>query len=157
MSRKPGAIQNHLQAPLAWFLHRVTGQFDGRRIVGRINGNRSRRHLAGIRRDGRDRLRGGGCWHGASFVLIVARLHLALRRTKPYAGERLPARSVCCSGVPLQSGTDHTNLVECKRPPQLALRGPSLFGVADGTRTHDDRNHNPGLYQLSYSHRSLEL
>ncbi len=27
------------------------------------------------------------------------------------------------------------------------------LGVADGTRTHDDRNHNPGLYQLSYSHR----
>ena len=22
----------------------------------------------------------------------------------------------------------------------------------DGTRTHDDRNHNPGLYQLSYIH-----
>ena len=22
----------------------------------------------------------------------------------------------------------------------------------DGTRTHDDRNHNPGLYQLSYTH-----
>jgi hypothetical protein len=28
----------------------------------------------------------------------------------------------------------------------------AIFGVADGTRTHDDRNHNPGLYQLSYSH-----
>ena len=28
------------------------------------------------------------------------------------------------------------------------------FGVADGTRTRDNRNHNPGLYQLSYSHRS---
>ena len=28
----------------------------------------------------------------------------------------------------------------------------SLNGVADGTRTHDNRNHNPGLYQLSYSH-----
>lgn len=27
-----------------------------------------------------------------------------------------------------------------------------FFGVADGTRTHDNRNHNPGLYQLSYSH-----
>jgi hypothetical protein len=26
------------------------------------------------------------------------------------------------------------------------------FGVADGNRTHDNRNHNPGLYQLSYSH-----
>ena len=22
----------------------------------------------------------------------------------------------------------------------------------DGTRTHDDRDHNPGLYQLSYAH-----
>ena len=27
-----------------------------------------------------------------------------------------------------------------------------LFGVTDGARTHDNRNHNPGLYQLSYSH-----
>ena len=32
-----------------------------------------------------------------------------------------------------------------------------LFGVADGTRTHDDRNHNPGLYQLSYSHRETKI
>ncbi len=24
--------------------------------------------------------------------------------------------------------------------------------MADGARTHDNRNHNPGLYQLSYSH-----
>ncbi len=32
------------------------------------------------------------------------------------------------------------------------------IGVADGTRTHDNRNHNPGLYQLSYSHhRSISL
>lgn len=29
---------------------------------------------------------------------------------------------------------------------------PEFFGVADGARTHDNRNHNPGLYQLSYSH-----
>ena len=28
------------------------------------------------------------------------------------------------------------------------------FGVADGTRTRDNRNHNPGLYQLSYSHHT---
>ena len=27
-------------------------------------------------------------------------------------------------------------------------------GVGDGTRTHDNRNHNPGLYQLSYTHHS---
>ena len=31
---------------------------------------------------------------------------------------------------------------------------PDLNGVGDGTRTHDNRNHNPGLYQLSYTHRS---
>ncbi len=30
-------------------------------------------------------------------------------------------------------------------------------GVADGARTHDNRNHNPGLYQLSYSHRIEKL
>ena len=35
--------------------------------------------------------------------------------------------------------SDRNTLVQC--------------GVADGTRTHDNRNHNPGLYQLSYSHR----
>ena len=27
------------------------------------------------------------------------------------------------------------------------------IGVNDGARTHDNRNHNPGLYQLSYIHR----
>ncbi len=29
-----------------------------------------------------------------------------------------------------------------------------LGGVNDGTRTHDDWNHNPGLYQLSYAHHN---
>ena len=28
-----------------------------------------------------------------------------------------------------------------------------FFGATDGARTHDNRNHNPGLYQLSYSRR----
>ena len=27
-----------------------------------------------------------------------------------------------------------------------------ICGVTDGARTHDNRNHNPGLYQLSYGH-----
>ena len=27
-------------------------------------------------------------------------------------------------------------------------------GVDDGARTHDNRNHNPGLYQLSYVHHN---
>ena len=30
-------------------------------------------------------------------------------------------------------------------------------GVNDGTRTHDDWNHNPGLYQLSYIHHKKAL
>ncbi len=32
-----------------------------------------------------------------------------------------------------------------------------LYGVTDGARTHDHRNHNPGLYQLSYSHHGVKL
>lgn len=28
-------------------------------------------------------------------------------------------------------------------------------GVNDGTRTHDNRDHNPGLYQLSYAHQNV--
>ena len=28
------------------------------------------------------------------------------------------------------------------------------YGVSDGTRTRDNRNHNPGLYQLSYAHHN---
>lgn len=30
-------------------------------------------------------------------------------------------------------------------------------GVTDGDRTRDNRNHNPGLYQLSYSHHWEEI
>ena len=28
--------------------------------------------------------------------------------------------------------------------------------MADGTRTHDNWNHNPGLYRLSYSHHRVQ-
>ena len=30
-------------------------------------------------------------------------------------------------------------------------------GVIDGARTHDSRNHNPGLYQLSYNHHYIHI
>ena len=30
------------------------------------------------------------------------------------------------------------------------------LGVADGIRTRDHRDHNPGLYQLSYRHRARD-
>ncbi len=32
------------------------------------------------------------------------------------------------------------------------IKGGEYTGVDDGARTHDHRNHNPGLYQLSYAH-----
>ncbi len=31
-----------------------------------------------------------------------------------------------------------------------------VIGVNDGARTRDDRNHNPGLYQLSYAHHNVD-
>src|SRR5471032_2642915 len=46
-----------------------------------------------------------------------------------------------------------------KKGLQAEACNPLIFlqfcGVADGARTHDNRNHNPGLYQLSYSHHCL--
>jgi hypothetical protein len=48
-------------------------------------------------------------------------------------------------------------------PPHAASKAAALSaelrghggsrGVTDGTRTHNHRDHNPGLYQLSYGHR----
>jgi hypothetical protein len=40
-------------------------------------------------------------------------------------------------------------------PKQDARHEPGVLGkdgVDDGNRTHDNRNHNPALYQLSYAH-----
>ena len=38
--------------------------------------------------------------------------------------------------------------------PERTLRPSRLetYGVGDGTRTRDTRNHNPMLYQLNYTH-----
>jgi hypothetical protein len=41
-------------------------------------------------------------------------------------------------------------VVQATITPGLCKR--RINGVDDGTRTHDDWNHNPGLYQLSYTH-----
>ena len=41
--------------------------------------------------------------------------------------------------------------------PERTLRPFCLeiYGVGDGTRTRDTRNHNPMLYQLNYTHHRL--
>lgn len=43
-------------------------------------------------------------------------------------------------------------------PPAIAQRDAvrDLARVTDGIRTRDHRDHNPGLYQLSYGHRALQ-
>jgi hypothetical protein len=43
--------------------------------------------------------------------------------------------------------------IECRYQTTNTTRDlASKSGVDDGTRTRDGRNHNPGLYQLSYVH-----
>ena len=49
--------------------------------------------------------------------------------------------------------------ITASKPAAMSLVGliDMMGGVADGIRTHDNRNHNPGLYQLSYGHRWRKL
>src|SRR5829696_9045864 len=71
----------------------------------------------------------------------------ALKRTK----SRL--RRSCCE------------VVTCRAPPESRRRSglwiPAHSAlsarVAEGTRTPDHRDHNPGLYQLSYCHRAGDI
>ena len=44
------------------------------------------------------------------------------------------------------------NDLEKRKALQIFICRAFESGVGNGTRTHDNRNHNPGLYQLSYSH-----
>ena len=41
--------------------------------------------------------------------------------------------------------------------PRYAHFALQKNGVDDGTRTHDDRHHKPGLYQLSYAHHYIQI
>ena len=46
----------------------------------------------------------------------------------------------------------HIHVPDKSRGASETATAPLKTGVDDGTRTHDGRNHNPGLYQLSYVH-----
>ena len=41
-----------------------------------------------------------------------------------------------------------------RRASGISELNPEALGEGDGTRTHDHRDHNPGLYQLSYALRA---
>ena len=75
-----------------------------------------------------------------------ATIWLPIRFLRDGAGER--------DFEPLHRRRKNLNLVRLPISP-LPQSGINiiLIGVADGARTHDNRNHNPGLYQLSYSHQ----
>ncbi len=47
---------------------------------------------------------------------------------------------------------DHKQSIPVDPATRNVSRATTKNGVDDGTRTHDDRDHNPGLYQLSYAH-----
>ena len=53
--------------------------------------------------------------------------------------------------VPCLTTWLHPN-VEVRRGPERTLRPSASYGVGNGARTHDTRNHNPVLCQLSYTH-----
>lgn len=49
--------------------------------------------------------------------------------------------------TPFQSGCNEKG---------FRLKANAGDGVTDGDRTRDNRNHNPGLYQLSYGHHNKD-
>ena len=60
--------------------------------------------------------------------------------------------------VPCLSTWLHPNIAGSKAKGRSGRSGPSalsLYGVDDGTRTRDTRNHNPMLYQLNYIHHGF--
>ena len=75
-----------------------------------------------------------GGWSSLTMVLRYA--HVGRDHAAAYANNSLRDKSA--TSAPFVSEDYQGNAAD--------------IGVADGTRTHDDRNHNPGLYQLSYSH-----
>ena len=52
-------------------------------------------------------------------------------------------------------GSDPTNHWLTVKPLHHAWVPWNKTGVTDGDRTHDNRNHNPGLYQLSYGQHKI--
>ena len=90
-----------------------------------------------------------GGWRDLKMVLRYA--HLAPGHLAPYAGNSGLAKPQDVEIDQAQNRTHDVRIAEDEEDEILL----EMNGVADGTRTHDNRNHNPGLYQLSYSHRGI--
>ena len=69
---------------------------------------------------------------------------------EPHSGS-----STTCTRLPtllLVADRDHIESIPVVLTGLASNQTLKKNGVDDGTRTHDDRDHNPGLYQLSYAH-----
>jgi hypothetical protein len=87
-----------------------------------------------------------GGWRDLKMVLRYA--HLAPGHLAPYAGNSGLAKPQDVEIDQAQNRTHDVRIAD-DEGDEILLQ---MNGVADGIRTHDNRNHNPGLYQLSYSH-----
>ena len=73
-------------------------------------------------------------------------------RILPGASERVGAPTVLPQRRAAPGGVEPPLAASKAAALSAELRGRAR--VADGTRTRDHRDHNPGLYQLSYRHRA---
>ncbi len=76
-------------------------------------------------------------------------------RTSAIAGGRLPPRTTAAHTRLHELVSDRGVDVRFQKDAPLRSYETSATEkrVANGTRTRDHRDHNPGLYQLSYRHR----
>ena len=78
------------------------------------------------------------------------------RPSKPMVGGSNPpgriSRQACRNFQRPRVESNHRS--QLRRLPLCPLSYGAGARVADGTRTRDHRDHNPGLYQLSYRHRA---
>jgi hypothetical protein len=81
--------------------------------------------------------------------MVLRNAHPARGHLAPYAGNSGLAKPQDVEIDQAQNRTHDVRIADDEEDEILL----QMNGVADGARTHDNRNHNPGLYQLSYSHR----
>ena len=75
--------------------------------------------------------------------MVLRYAHLAPGHLVPYAGNRGFAKPQYVEIDQAQNRTHDVRIAHDEQDEILL----QMNGVADGVRTHDNRNHNPGLYR----------
>ena len=82
---------------------------------------------------------------------MVRKERLELSRVAPLE----PKSSASTNSATFAIRLDYQSVIRSCKDSHESLAKNLIFvthGVNDGIRTHDNRDHNPGLYQLSYAH-----